>query len=129
MKIRNSKSAFTLIELLVVIAIIGLLATIAVPILGNAQRKGKMTAALGKARGIGQAMIAYSVQNGSFPNSAWVDPSTATTDTSTGTAQTVTQYSKTCFKIASLMTSKCSSWLAPPTARSSPVLVTLMHGN
>jgi prepilin-type N-terminal cleavage/methylation domain-containing protein len=60
--------AFTLIELLVVITIIGILASIAIPVFGNAQRNAVFIRALAEARGIGLALAQYANDNdGRFP--------------------------------------------------------------
>jgi prepilin-type N-terminal cleavage/methylation domain-containing protein/prepilin-type processing-associated H-X9-DG protein len=56
-------NGFTLVELLVVISIIGLLAGLAIPAIGGAQKKAKSGACLGNLRQIGAATLAYAAEN------------------------------------------------------------------
>lgn len=70
------RSAFTLIELLVVIAIIALLASIAIPVYGNAIEKGRATQCLANLRQVGHGIVLYTNDNDDdfFPragNKAW----------------------------------------------------------
>ena len=55
--------SFTLVEILVVISIIGLLAGLAVPAIGAAQKKAKSGACMSNLRQIGIATIAYAAEN------------------------------------------------------------------
>lgn len=65
-------NSFTLVEILVVISIIGLLAGLAVPAIGSAQKKAKSGACLSNLRQIGTATLAYAAENhGSFPESGY----------------------------------------------------------
>ena len=57
------RSAFTLIELLVVIAIIALLASIAIPVYGNAVEKGRATQCLANLRQVGHGVVLYTNDN------------------------------------------------------------------
>ena len=59
--------AFTLVELLVVIAIIGLLAGLAIPVIGRAQEAGNRGVCISNLKGLGQAMNAYVTESGMFP--------------------------------------------------------------
>ena len=64
-----NQQGFTLIELLVVIAIIAILASVSVPALQTAQLKAKQSKALQQAKGISQALRAWSVdEDGLYPD-------------------------------------------------------------
>jgi prepilin-type N-terminal cleavage/methylation domain-containing protein/prepilin-type processing-associated H-X9-DG protein len=67
--------AFTLIELLVVIAIIGILASLLLPVLGQAQAQGKRAGCLNNLRQIGLATHMYADETDSYPP-AWIDATT-----------------------------------------------------
>ena len=61
-------NSFTLVEILVVTSIIGLLAGVAIPVIGGAQKKAKAGACLSNLRQIGLATLAYAAENdGMFP--------------------------------------------------------------
>jgi prepilin-type N-terminal cleavage/methylation domain-containing protein len=61
--------AFTLIELLVVIAIIAVLASIAIPVMGQAQERAQRTKCLAQAKGIFPALKMFAGDHdGSFPS-------------------------------------------------------------
>lgn len=57
------RRGFTLIELLVVISIIALLIAILLPALGAARESARNTQCLTSTRGLGQAFVAYSLEN------------------------------------------------------------------
>ena len=63
----RSSRAFTLVELLVVISIIGLLAGLAIPVIGRAQEAGNRGVCISNLKGLGQAMNAYVAESGMFP--------------------------------------------------------------
>jgi len=65
--IRMPYRAFTLVELLVVISIIGLLAGLAIPVIGRSQEAGNRSVCVSNLRGLGQAMNAYVAESGMFP--------------------------------------------------------------
>jgi len=59
--------AFTLVELLVVIAIIGLLAGLAIPVIGRAQESSNRAKCISNLKGLGQSLNTYITDSGMFP--------------------------------------------------------------
>lgn len=68
--VKAPKNAFTLIELLVVIAIIAILAAILLPVLSQAQERGKRTSCLNNLKQIGTASLVYANDNNDWVPSA-----------------------------------------------------------
>lgn len=64
----NKQAGFTLIELLVVVAIIGMLASIVLANISDAQATARDTKRLSDMRSLEQALIQFFVDNGRFPN-------------------------------------------------------------
>jgi prepilin-type N-terminal cleavage/methylation domain-containing protein/prepilin-type processing-associated H-X9-DG protein len=56
-------SGFSLLELLIVIAIVGMLATLATPVLGKARERAESAKCLANLRNIGVAMLSYVAEN------------------------------------------------------------------
>ena len=65
----NNQKAFTLIELLVVVLIIGILAAVALPQYQKAVEKSRATQAITLVKSVHQAMGAYYLANGTWPDS------------------------------------------------------------
>ena len=97
-RFRRDGKGFTLIELLIVVAIIGILAAIAIPNLLSAQKRAKVSRALGDAKTIVSQTQLYYNDNNTYPTLAQLmggtfmptayDPfgATATQDYGFGTA-------------------------------------------
>jgi len=77
---RSNKKGFTLIELMIVVAIIGILAAIAIPAYGNYTRKAKVTEVTNAMGAVGNALIEYFQDQGTYPDLA----NLATIETSMG---------------------------------------------
>jgi len=73
MREQNRQSGFTLIELMVVVLIIGLVSSIAVPMLNRALQKANRTATGAQLLQLHDAMARYYADNGEFPT---LDPMT-----------------------------------------------------
>lgn len=77
---KSKNHAFTLIELLVVIAIIAVLASIAIPVMGQAQERALRTKCLAQARGIFPALKMFAGDHdGSYPSRPDQDEGNTTT--------------------------------------------------
>ena len=64
----RSERGFTLIELLIVVAIIGILASIAVVLYVDVQRRARVARATGDVRAVASAVSLYSVHVGVLPS-------------------------------------------------------------
>jgi general secretion pathway protein G len=64
-----SKAAFTLVEMLLVLVILAVLAAIVIPKLAGRSQQAKVTAARTQINSFEQALGAYEVDTGNYPNS------------------------------------------------------------
>jgi general secretion pathway protein G len=64
---KRRRAGFTLIELLIVAVIMGILASLAIPILGRVRDRAAIAKAIGDIRAIQQDLDEYQLTNGSFP--------------------------------------------------------------
>ena len=66
----QSEAGFTLLELLLVIAILGIVVNIAAPVMLDARAKGDAAKILADVDLIHNALLAYRLENGSYPRTA-----------------------------------------------------------
>ena len=67
-RILRSQRGFTLIELLIVVAIVGILASIAVVLYVDVQRRARVARASGDVRAVASAVSLYAVHVGQLPS-------------------------------------------------------------
>jgi general secretion pathway protein G len=67
-RVLRSQRGFTLIELLIVVAIIGILASIAVVVYVDVQRRARVARASGDVRAVASAVALYAVHVGVLPS-------------------------------------------------------------
>lgn len=67
-RIARSQRGFTLIELLIVVAIIGILASVAIVLYSDVQRRARVARANGDVRAISSAVVLYAAHAGGLPS-------------------------------------------------------------
>lgn len=67
----SAKKWFTLVEMLIVIVIIGILASALIPRLSQARERANDTARKAHIQNIATVLIAYQIDKGSYPTTAW----------------------------------------------------------
>ena len=67
----SPKKWFTLVEMLIVIVIIGILASALIPRLSQARERANDTARKAHIQNIATVLIAYQIDKGSYPTTAW----------------------------------------------------------
>lgn len=67
----SAKKWFTLVEMLIVIVIIGILASALIPRLSQARERANDTARKAHIQNIATVLIAYQIDRGSYPTTAW----------------------------------------------------------
>lgn len=71
---RGEASGFTLIEIMTVVAVIGVIAAIAIPSFLKARTKARVTTAISDLRAFEQALKAYNLENGTYPEYVITEP-------------------------------------------------------
>jgi prepilin-type N-terminal cleavage/methylation domain-containing protein len=80
-RLMNKQSAFTLIELLVVITIIGILASMAFPVVNGVMARARKVKALAVIKDLQVAVKAYQTEYNRFPSTSTAADETVKTDT------------------------------------------------